>query len=77
MPALHIRDLSTEVVDALKRRARRHHRSLQKELHSILTEAAEEAESARKPLPPIRLIMSDAAPQARWSRSEIYEDEGR
>ena len=41
MPAIHIRELSRSTLDRLKARARRHDRSLQAELKSILEEAAE------------------------------------
>ena len=41
MPAIHIRELPRSTLDRLKARARRHDRSLQAELKSILEEAAE------------------------------------
>ena len=76
MSAVHVRDLPDDVLEALKRRAARHHRSLQKELRLILIEAAEEAPPA-EPVPPIRLAMSRAEPQGSWRREDIYDDDGR
>lgn len=76
MPAVQIRDLSSEVIAALKRRAARHERSLEGELRYILTAIARE-EPPSAPLPPIELKLSPAAPSTRWSREEIYDDDGR
>ena len=76
MPALLVRALTEETVAALKRRAQRHRRSLQKELRRIIEEAAKEAPAAR-PLPPIALHMSKARHRASWRREEIYGDDGR
>ncbi len=42
MPDVLIRNLPQQVVDALKKRAEEHRRSLQQELVTILEEAAEE-----------------------------------
>ncbi len=44
MPNILIRDLSTETVAALKRRARQHRRSLQQEVAAVLEEAATQPE---------------------------------
>ncbi len=82
MPAVHIRDLSPEVVDALKRRAARHERSLEGELRFLLTSVARE-EPPAQPLPAIRLHLAAsaepgaAAGEPLWRREEIYGDEGR
>jgi len=76
MPAVHIRDVPEDVLEALKRRAARHERSLQRELRHLLVAIAEE-EPSGEPLPPIELKLSDAAPTSRWRREEIYEDDGR
>lgn len=76
MSAIHVRDLPEEVVAALKRRAARNHRSLQKELRSILASIAEQEPSA-EPLAPIRLKLSKATDDAQWRRENIYGDEGR
>ena len=61
------------LIDALRERARRHGRSLQQEVDSLLVEAGEPSAT----LPPIQLktVRTDAS--SRWSRAEIYGDEGR
>jgi antitoxin (DNA-binding transcriptional repressor) of toxin-antitoxin stability system len=61
------------LVAALRERARRHGRSLQQEVHSILAEADESPTT----LPPIQLKTVRTAASSRWSRAEIYGDEGR
>jgi plasmid stability protein len=40
MPTLSIKDVPEEVAEALRQRARRHHRSLQGELMALVVEAA-------------------------------------
>jgi len=76
MPAIHVRDVPDDVLDALKRRAKRHERSLQKELRHLLSTIARE-EPPGKPLPPIELKLSSASPTTSWRREEIYGDHGR
>ena len=76
MAAVHIRDVPDETLEALKRRARRHQRSLQGELRLILTSAAQ-VELAPERLPPLKLHFSTASPETNWSREEIYGDDGR
>ena len=63
------------LVAALRERARRHGRSLQQEVRSIL--AVAEADEPPAVLPPIRLKTVRATAGSRWSRAEIYGDEGR
>ena len=74
MPAIHIRDIPEDVLDALKRRAAKNSRSLQMEIrHSLITLARETADIA--PFPPIDLHMSElSSTEPSWSREEIYED---
>lgn len=76
MAAVHIRNVPDDVLDALKRRAARHERSLQKELRHILGLIAREEPSA-EPLPPISLNLSQASPSSTWRREETYGDDGR
>jgi len=76
MPAVHVRDVPPEVLTALKRRARRHHRSLQGELKELLAAVARE-ERRGEPVPPLALRLSSAAPTTSWSRDEFYGDDGR
>lgn len=76
MAAIHIRDVPREIVDTLKQRAARHHRSLQGELRSILEEVAHQEPRSRK-LPPLKLELATGPANANWSREEIYGDDGR
>ena len=73
MPAVHIRDVPSETLAALKRRAHRHDRSLQKELRRILIEVARE--EAPESLPPLALHFSEATPSGAFGRDEIYRDD--
>jgi antitoxin (DNA-binding transcriptional repressor) of toxin-antitoxin stability system len=63
------------LVAALRESARRHGRSLQQEVRSIL--AAAEADESPEALPPIRLRTVRTTTGSRWSRTEIYGDEIR
>lgn len=77
MPAIHIRDIPQEVLDALKRRAGANHRSLQMEIRHALFKLAEEAPGAA-PLPWLELNLSPAPEtDSTWSREEIYGDDAR
>lgn len=76
MPAILVRNVSEDLVDALERRAKRNDRSLQKEVHHILRSIAE-AEPPAEPLPALKLEMSSVTPDSTWSRDEIYGDDGR
>ncbi len=76
MPAVHIRHVPGDVLEALKRRAARNERSLQRELQQLLFAIARE-EPPREPLPPLELHLSDIEPKTSWSRVEIYSDDGR
>jgi plasmid stability protein len=76
MPAVQIRDLPTEVLAALKRRAARHERSLEGELRHILATIARQ-EPASSPLPPIELKLSESSAETSWRREDIYGDDGR
>ena len=76
MPALHIRDIPEEVIEALKRRAAENDRSLQKELRHILISLVRESPPL-EPLPPLKLNLSSARTDTDWSRDEIYQDDGR
>ena len=76
MPAIHVRDVPEDVLNALKRRAKRHERSLQKELRHLLSTIARE-EPPGEPLPPIELKLSSVSPTTSWQREEIYGNDGR
>jgi plasmid stability protein len=76
MPAIHIRDVPEEVLEALKQRARRHHRSLQGELLQLLKQAAVE-DGDETVLPPLQLSIVEGPEQPDWSREGIYDSDGR
>lgn len=76
MPAIHIRNVPLEVLEALKRRAAINDRSLQQEMRHVLKQLAQQAPAA-EPVQPIDLKFSDAEPETTWRREEIYGDDGR
>ncbi|TVR54424.1 MAG: hypothetical protein EA425_01990 [Puniceicoccaceae bacterium] len=80
MKSLHIRHIDDHVLDALKRRARRHRRSLQKEVESLLADAARmvppDAGELNNPLASIRTV-STGRREMTWSRESYYGDDGR
>ncbi len=76
MPSVLVRNLPQDVVAALKRRAAAHHRSLQKELLSLLEKAADDAPPV-EPWPALRLTLAPESTEADWSREAIYGDDGR
>ena len=63
------------LVAALRERARRHGRSLGQEVREILAEAEADGDAAA--LQPIQLTRVRTSGDSRWSRAEIYGDEGR
>ncbi len=76
MSSIHIREIDSNTLHALKRLARRHHRSLQGELHAILERAARMAppdEEARM----LDLVTVKTGHTTSWSRDEIYGTDGR
>lgn len=76
MSSIHIRDVAPDTVDALKRLARSHHRSLQGELRAILQQAARMApayEGMRK----LNLVTVRVGVSTSWRREEIYGADGR
>jgi len=75
MKSIHIRDVEPAVIEALKRRAHGHHRSLQGELRSILEGAARTAPPAEPPT--VSWVTVETGSTAGWSRNEIYDDDGR
>ncbi len=80
MKSLHIRDLDEAILAGLKRRAQRHHRSLQKEVTVLLTDAAQmvpaDAPLTESPLRQLRLVETGHH-DSKWARDEIYSDDGR
>ena len=76
MSSILIRDISEATLQALKRRAARHHRSLQKEVTFLLEESA-------RMIPPgddperLQLKTVKTKNKAPWKRSDLYADDGR
>lgn len=80
MKSLHIRNLDDGTLEGLKRRARRHRRSLQKEVESLLSDAArmlppEASEEAPRTLRLNRVSTGNTSSD--WTRESIYGDDGR
>ena len=76
MSSIHIRDVPSTTLDALKRLARCHHRSLQGELHAILERAASLAPPDENPRP-LELVTVETGRTTSWNRAEIYGADGR
>jgi len=76
MKAIHIREVPSETVEALKRLARGNHRSLQGELRDILEKA-----SRRAPEPDmdhdLDLVTVRTGSTSTWRREDMYGDSGR
>ena len=77
MVAFNIRNVPEPVAAALRERASRHGRSLQKELLLILESAAAEPTSGVASSSPIELKTVRTTGSSTWSRDEIYGDDGR
>lgn len=80
MKSLHIRNLEDATLDGLKRRARRHRRSLQKEVESLLSDAAAmlPPEISQNEQRTLHLnIVATGNSENDWSRESIYGDDGR
>ena len=76
MSSIHIRDVNDEVLQSLKRLAKRHHRSLQGELHAILEQASllDKEDRIEEDL---NLITVHTGNKDSWRREAFYEDDGR
>lgn len=76
MKAIHVRDIEENTLESLKRLAKRHHRSLQGELHYILENAAEQ-DKENYITEELNLFTVDSHSETLWSREEIYDDSTR
>lgn len=76
MKSVLIRDISDETLVSLKNLARRHHRSLQGELHFIL-ENASRLDREDYVSEELELYTVHSGSHSTWSREEIYGDDGR
>ena len=72
MKSLHIRDVPETTIERLKRRAIRHHRSLQGELQVLLEEAARQF--VAEDISEFSLHTVKTPGGQNWSREGIYED---
>ena len=78
MAAVHVRDVDDAILEALKARAARNHRSLQGELRAILEAAVSRTEGARAgKRQRFKLKTVRVGGAVRYSRDVIYEDETR
>jgi len=75
MKSLHIRDVPSGTIEALKRLARRNHRSLQGELRDILEKASRRAPSPNDD--DLDLVTVRTGSSSTLHRGEIYGDSGR
>ena len=73
MKSLHIRNVPEVTIERLKRRAARHHRSLQGELRELLGRAADEL-AAERVDEEFTLLTVTTAGRQDWSREAMYED---
>ena len=72
MKSLHIRDVPEQTIERLKRRASRHHRSLQGELQALLEEASKQAAPDEASEFSLQTVRTQG--KQNWSREGIYED---
>lgn len=71
MPSLSIKDVPEALLEALRRRAARNHRSLQGELMALITQAVEEPATepaAAPPRQPKTIEQIAAEHRARWPK---------
>lgn len=80
MKSILIRNVEEQTMEGLKRRAKQHHRSLQKEVEALLNDAARmmgsEQEPADSVLDGLRTV-STGKQHATWSRKSMYGNNGR
>ena len=72
MKSLHIRAVPEQTIERLKRRAMRHHRSLQGELQALLEDAAKQVVPDDNARFSLKTVRTQGAQD--WSREGIYED---
>jgi hypothetical protein len=78
MSSLLIRDIPETTLQAFKRRAARHHRSLQKEIIFLLEESARMSPQGDNPEHrSLRLKTVKTKNKAPWERSDLYGEDGR
>ena len=72
MKSLHIRDMPETTIEHLKRRAQRHHCSLQGELQYLLEEAVKQISDGDASDFSLQTVKTQGLQN--WSRGRIYED---
>ncbi|MBC9868084.1 MAG: hypothetical protein F7B06_07725 [Opitutae bacterium] len=78
MKSILVRGLHEDTLARLKRRAARHHRSLQKEVQALLEDAAQMIPAEEVAEPKLKLhIVHSGRSDGNWSRETIYHDDGR
>ncbi len=79
MKSIHIRQIDEDTLEKLKYRARLHRRSLQKEIETLLEDAARmiPSVSAESPLLEQLHTVTTGKSQTDWSREELYGPDGR
>ena len=76
MSSIHIRNIEEQFLSSLKRLAKKHHRSLQGELHFIL-ERASELDLNENMSEELNLITVNSGLKNSWHREDIYDADGR
>lgn len=79
MKSIHIRQVEDHTLEGLKRRAKLHRRSLQKEIEALLEDAAKmipEVAEETSVAAELRMV-TGVRTESEWSRKEIYNDDGR
>jgi plasmid stability protein len=71
MKSVLIRDIPDQTLSILKRRAKENHRSLQGELHALLSQATRMPEATKNAF---KLKTVRTCGQQNWSRGAIYDD---
>jgi plasmid stability protein len=77
MPAVHVRNLDDAVIEALKRRAAKSHRSLEAELRCILEAAAGEAGGGPRRRRALKLHTVAVGAPTPYGRDEVYSEDER
>jgi plasmid stability protein len=75
MPAIHVRDVDDAVIEGLKARAARNHRSLQGEIRAILEDVVRASSARRGRQRALRIKTVRIGAPVKYSRDVIYEDE--
>jgi plasmid stability protein len=75
MKPISIRNIPESTLAGLKRRAARHKRSLQQEVHVLLDEAASMAPVEESTEGGLKLYMVNTGQDLKWDREDLYTDD--